>query len=196
MAIFHPMAQTVEVTMKAERAGQERANVIHFRYNLPRPTALELSSLAQEVELNIIDQYEDSVSTGTRWYEIVCRDMHDFLGLQIVRSINRLSTNGGSVAPANVAMCLTKRTNIAGDSYRGRFYHMDCSEDMFNGDDLNPFYIGAMTTLGVRLYAPRVSGKFVGAVGSRTTAGSTPITAITFDSVADSQRRRLKKRGR
>lgn len=195
MAIFHPMAFTVEVTLKAERLGQQRRNVIHYTYAGVRPGVAELQNLLAGVENTVIDRYEDFVCTGTRWYELVAQDMHDQTGFQVARSINRLSTGGTQVAPGNVTLCLSKRTALPGQSNRGRFYIIDCQEDMFNGDDLNPFYNGTIAVLAAQLQAPQVSGRFLPSVGSRRQQGSTVITAITWDQVADSQRRRLKGRG-
>lgn len=195
MALFHPMIQTVEVTIKGERSGQERRNVIHYQYLTGRPTLGQLQALANEVETQIVDKYEDLVATGTHWYEIECRDMHDLAGIQYARAINRLSVNGTQAAPANVSLCLTKRTAVAGPSNRGRFYTIDCSEDEFNGDDLNPFYNGILTDLCNTLLQSRVSSYFIAAVGSRLHGNSRAMVSMTFDQIADSQRRRLKGRG-
>lgn len=195
MAIFHPMAFTVEVTLKAERAGVQRRNVIHYAYTGTRPGVTELQNLLAGVESTVIDKYEDVVCTGSRWYELVAQDMHDQTGFQVTRTINRLSVNGTQVAPSNVSLCLTKRTALAGQTHRGRFYMIDCAEDMFNGDDLNPGYNGAIQTLAGALMAPQNAGRFLPAVGSRRDAGSTVMTAVSWDQVADSQRRRLKGRG-
>ena len=195
MAIFHPMAYTVEVTLKAERSGNQRRNVIHYAYLTTRPTVAELTTLLAHVENIVIDKYEDVVCTGTRWYELVAQDMHDQTGVQVTRTVNRLSVNGTQVSPSNVSLCLSKRTARAGRSYSGRFYMVDCAEDMFNGDDLNPLYNGAVTTLANAILAIPTGNRFFPAVGSRRSAGSTPMLAITWDQVADSQRRRLKGRG-
>lgn len=192
---FHPILQTVEVTLKAERAGNQRRNVIHYYYNLPRPSASEISLLLAAVEASVIEKYEDVVCTGTRWYELVGQDIHAVGGAQVSRAINRLSSNGTQVAPSNVSLCMSKRTNFAGGSNRGRFYFIDAAEDMFNGDDLNPLYNGALTTLANALLTSHVSGRFLPAVASRINGVSTGMTAITWDQVADSQRRRLKGRG-
>ena len=160
-----------------------------------RPTVPELLNLLAAVEGSVIDRYEDFVCLGTRWYELIAQDIHDQTGFQVSRSINRLAAGGTQVSPANVSLCLSKRTSLPGQSNRGRFYVIDCPEDMFNGDDLNPFYNGALTTLANALQQPLLSGRFLPAVGSRRQQGSTVITAISWDQIADSQRRRLKGRG-
>lgn len=192
---FHPAANTVEVTLKASRAGQERRNIIHYRYSGSRPTSAELGNLLADVELSIINEYEDFVCLGTVWYEVDAADIHDAGGAFASRAINRVAAGGTQVFPGNVSHCLTKRTGLRGRSYRGRFYLIDLPEDYFNGDDMNVFYLPVVTQLADALLLPRQTGRFHPAVASKTLNGSTDILEITFDLVADSQRRRLKGRG-
>lgn len=195
---FHYMLRTVEVVLFASRSGQERRNVIHYRYadGSPRPTVTELNNLLNDVELNIIDQQEDLTVLGTTWYQITARDMEDVNGAVATKSVNRVGAIPGNVLPGSVAFCLSKRTARAGRSYRGRFYMFDLDEAFFNGDDLNPTVITAINELVTALITPRQGNRFVPAVGSRKWGGSTPITAITYDTIADTQVRRGKGRGR
>lgn len=189
------MLNTIQVELKAQRGTNERRNIIHYRYGGTRPTVSQLSALCDWVEANIIEEYEDFVCFGTRWYSIRAVDFADLSGAVYEKSISRLSTGGSQVAPSNVSLCLSKHTSSRGRSFQGRFYTCDAPEDMFNGDDLNPVYLPAITELAAKLIAPPGIGGFLPAVGSRKLGGSTPITSVTFDTIADSQRRRLQGRG-
>lgn len=189
------MLNTVEVVTKAERYGEQRRNVFHYRYLSGRPTLAQLTQLCLEVESGIIDKQEDFCSLGTTWFEIQATDIHDGAGLQFARPITRLAVGPVNNLPGACSHCLTKRTANRGRSKRGRFYLFDLAEDYANGDDVNPLYIGVITQLCNELFAPRVSGYFLAAVGSRTLSGSTPITSMTFDMIMDTQTRRGKNRG-
>jgi len=195
---FHYMLRTVEVVCFASRSGEERRNVIHFRYadGSARPTATELMNLLNDVELALIDEQEDVTCVGTVWYQVTARDMEDVNGATASKSISRVGTGGTQVFPGSVAFCLSKRTARAGRSFMGRLYLFDLSEDFFNGDDLNVGYIPALNQFTAALLLPRQAGRFVPSVGSRRLGGSTPINAITYDLIADTQNRRGKGRGR
>jgi hypothetical protein len=197
-AVFHYMLRTVEVVLFASRSGEERRNVIHYRYGdgSPRPSATELTNLGNDVIGSIIDQYEDFVVLGTTWYKVSVRDVEDANGAYVEIATNRVSAGGSQVMPGGVSLCLSKRTARAGRSFRGRFYLIDCDESMFNGDDLNPAFIPAIDELATALLLPRQAGRFLPSVGSRKLGGSTPMASITYDRVADYQRRRGKGRGR
>lgn len=189
------MTSTVEVELRAERSGAERRNVIHYFFTGARPTSAELDALLIDVENNIVQYQEDFTCLGTRWYEVVATDIHDVNGAQRSRSMNRLGAGGTQVLPGACSLCLSKRTNRRGQSYRGRYYLFDLPEDFFNGDDLNPIYILGINQLIGALLAPRQSGKFLPAVGSRKWSGSTPFVSMVYDAVADTQVRRGKNRG-
>jgi len=192
---FHPMLATVEVVLKAVRSGEERRNVIHYRYSGARPTSSELASLCAGVEATIIDAYEDFVCIGTTWYEITANDVEDAGGATASRSITRVAAGGLQVFPGQVSFVLTKRTGLRGRSFRGRFYCIDLPEDFFNGDDFNPAYSAVVNNLAAKLMQFQVSGRFIPSVGSRALGGSTPIQSITYDYISDTQRRRGKGHG-
>jgi len=186
---------TVESKLFAQRSGRLRLNIIHWRYDLGAPNALELAALNADIEANIIQEYEDFVSLGTQWYQIVSTDIGGVGGATHTRSINRLAAGSLDDHPGNVSYVLSKRTALTGRSRRGRFYLIDLPEDFFNGDLINPAVIGAVDQLAAQLLLPRQSGRFIPAVASPTLSISTQITSITHDGVADSQRRRLTGRG-
>jgi hypothetical protein len=197
--VFHPVHDTVEVVLFASRNGEERRNVIHYNYAqgpVPhRPSVAELGNLLADVELNIIDKYENFVSLGTVWYQCTARDIHDATGNQAARAMTRVASGPLDNMPGAVSHCLTKRTAIPGRAYRGRFYLIDLPEDYFNGDDLNAVYIPIINALTAEMLLTRQAGMFVPAVASRKNLISTPITSFTYDLIADTQTRRGKGRG-
>jgi len=193
---FVPLAETVEVVLSAERNGEERKNIIHYRYTGALPTEAEMESLALGVQSTIIQAQKALSCIGTNWIEIKVSEMSTAGGLVHSKSIFEAGVAMDGVLPGNSSHCLTKRTGFRGASFRGRFYLFDLPEDYFNGDDVELVMLPWATAIANALLTPHVSGKFLPAVGSEAIGGSTLINAITFDLVADSQRRRLKKRGR
>jgi hypothetical protein len=185
------MLQTVEARLIAERDGEARVNVIHFRYSTSGVTGGQLAQLASDIEDVIIDAQEDMVVVGTTWNSIEVQDMAVPNGLQHVRSINRQGVGGLQVMPGNVSFVLSKKTAQSGRSFQGRFYLFDMGEDFFNGSLLNPSYIDSVDALAAALLQPLASNAFVPAVGSRLLQGSTPITSIVYNDVVDTQRRRV-----
>jgi len=185
------MLQTVEVRLVAERDGEARINVIHFRYSAGGPSASQLAQLCAECEANILEYQEDLVVVGTQWTRIEAQDMAVVNGLQHVRDVTRFGAGGTQVMPGNVSFVLSKKTNQSGKSFQGRYYLFDMGEDFFNGSTLNPTYRPGVDQLCAKLLLPCVGTFFVPAVGSRKLQGSTPITSMVYNDVADTQRRRL-----
>jgi len=189
------MINTVETKMYAQRGGRLRINYLHWHYNNPPPTAAELANLNADIELNIIDKYEDFVSLGTQWYQIISTDIGTSSGETSTRTVNRISLGPIDDLPGNCSYVLTKRTATRGRSFRGRLFLIDLPEDFFNGDLFNTFYGSPISNLMAAIVTPRQAGRFNPAVGSKTLGISTPFTAMTHDGVADSQRKRLTGRG-
>lgn len=185
------MLQTVEVRLVAERDGEARINVIHFRYASTPPSVGQLASLCSECETNILDAQEDLAVVGTQWTRIEAQDMAVPNGNQFVRDVTRFGAGGTQVMPGNVSFVLSKKTSQSGRSFQGRYYLFDMGEDFFNGSTLNPAYRPGVDQLCARLLLPCVGFFFVPAVGSRKYQGSTPITSMVYNDVADTQRRRL-----
>jgi len=194
---FQAIAQCVEVVLSAERSGEERKNIIHYKYpSGVLPDESEMHALAVEIGDHIINSQQILTCIGTNWIEIKVSEMSTAGGLVHTVPIFRSGLAAGGNLPGNSAHCLTKRTGFRGGTFRGRYYLFDMPESYFNGDDLELPILPWVTGLANELLFPRVGGRFVPVVGSKTIHAGTIINGITFDLVADSQRRRLKKRGR
>jgi len=190
------MLATVEVVISAERDGRQRKNVLHYRSTTGAPTVAELEALCIHVRENITDKYAECVCAGTQFVSVKATDVSTATGAQHELYMNRGTIGGAQVMPGQVSLCMTKRTSVRGKSTRGRLFTFDVPEDHFNGDILNPGYLPVLTQLAGRFMQTANGGQFVPAVGSRKNGNSQPITAITWDQVADTQRRRLTGRGR
>lgn len=194
---FQHIVDTVECVLSAERSGEERKNIIHYRYPTGQlPSELQMSQLAQEIANGVINVNQGVVCVGTNWIEVKVSEMSTAGGLVHAEPIFRAGTAGGGVLPGNSSHCLTKRTGFRGPSFRGRYFLFDLPESYFAGDDVEIGLLPWITNICNELLLPRVGGIFTPAVGSETLHASTLINRMTFDLVADSQRRRLKKRGR
>ena len=190
------MTMTVETVISAEREGRQRKNVIHWWTPAGAPSQADLRALNIHVRDNITDKYAEATCAGTTFVSIKSTDVSTATGAQDELQMNRATIGGAQVLPGQVSLCFTKRTAVRGKSTRGRMFTFDVPEDHFNGDILNPGYLPLLTTLAGRFLTPAVGGLFVPAVGSRKNGNSVVMTAITWDQVADTQRRRLTGRGR
>jgi len=193
---FEPILNTVEVKFFAQRNNQLRMNVIHFNYDgAPRPNAGTLATMLEDCIAGILIPQATITTNATRWYYHSARDIHDANGAEVFSSTQIQGIIANQAFPGNVSFALTKRTGVVGRSHRGRYYLFDMAEDFFNGDDLNIIELPNLAVLAASLLAKRGGGTFVPAVGSKKLGLSTLINAITFDGIADSQRRRLSGRG-
>ena len=110
---------------------------------------------------------------------------------------------GGLSLPNNVALTMTKRTDMRGRSFRGRIYHPGLSESQVTGNAIVSGTLvsllaayNAMKTLtaGSLNYQLVVVSRFQGGE-PRAEGIATEVTTITSDGIIDSQRRRLPGRG-
>lgn len=196
--VFHPIANTVQVYWKAQRGGKLRENVIHYQYTAPRPTQSELDALLDDITNSIlgVTGIPSVTMQNTNWYEIGARDVHDAFGATTIHSIGVTGLYGqASANNSNVSLALSKRTGVAARFARGRLFLFDTPENMFDEDLLNIIFVPALSIICAHLLASRSNGRFRAAVGSRVRALSVQLTAMNFDFVADSQRRRLQGRG-
>jgi len=195
---FHPIFLTVEVVFYAQKGTNQRRNVIHYHYTGSPPTVAELTNLLNDIDTAffVSNVYPGLVANGTNWYLLTARDCATASGAATSKNISHNSSYGGSSANnSNVSLCLTKRSAYRNRAGMGRFYMIDCPENEFDNDTLNPAFIPGLTILCNTIMATRISGRFVAAIASRRYTSSVPILAMTFDFTADSQRRRLQGRG-
>jgi len=109
----------------------------------------------------------------------------------------------GAALPANVSLCLTKRTALRGRSYRGRMYVPGMlGANQAGVSDFTTVFVGNaitalasfLTSANFHTFVFSVVSYFLNKV-ARTTGVSTPVAAISADTASDSQRRRLLGRG-
>lgn len=194
--VFHPVTKTVEVVIKALNRGQQRVNVIHYSYgNNPRPTVAQLIALLNGVNTNVVTGLQDVSANTCVYYELDARDIQDAGGAQASLAINRTGSRAGGVAPGNVAIVMSKRSGIPGRRNRGRLYTHDLDETMIDGDNVTSSLQSLLVQLGVDMLLALVSNYFTAAIASKTAGSSVPMTSVQFDTITDSQIRRLTGRG-
>lgn len=133
-------------------------------------------------------------------------------GFAIERAVNQLGSRASQSAPDNVTIAIKWVTGRAGRSYRGRTYHIGLCYDQVASDSLVAGQPAAFTDAYGNLIT-RMSGLDFTGTGltaaalsvvsashnkaARVTADVTPITAaVLADPFTDSQRRRLRGRGK
>lgn len=114
---------------------------------------------------------------------------------------------GGIAQPAlpnNCALCVTKMTAARGKSARGRFYIPGLPTNERTGvNRMQPTWIGSMTGALDDFFAALTTAGYTPLIVSRVTAGADRGSGLVqvmtqyriYDSVVDSQRRRLPGRG-
>jgi hypothetical protein len=194
--VFHPVANTVEVVTFAARRGNQRRNVIHYQYSGPRPSTTELTNLGNDVIADILPTQGQLTCSGTDWYQVTLRDIHDVAGEAAALPVGGVGGAGGTnPLPGASSVCMTKRTGRPGPSFRGRFFLFDLDETQCDSDDLNPFINIFMTALAGKILTVRQGGRFTPCVASKHLRISTKMTAMTWDQIMDTQVRRGRGRG-
>jgi len=114
---------------------------------------------------------------------------------------------GGDTAaalPGNVSLAVSFRTGARGRSYRGRNYIVGLVEPAVTGNAVSNDFANGMQDAYSELLASPFADDYEWVVASRFTANAprttgiaTPVTSVTVvDPYVDSQRRRLRGRGR
>lgn len=183
--------QTVENVLHYQRAGGVTAGAMNDLgtalvtwFNGAQKTAV--AATASLVEVRIMDLTTE-FAPGVTWTA----------GLPIV------GTAAGASLPNNVSLAFTKRTLFRGRAFRGRIYQIGLTETSVTDNKalpavtviLIPSWLSIITLTLAGVVCPMVVvSRYEGNL-PRGSALVTPVVNITTDSVIDSQRRRLPKRG-
>jgi len=196
--MFHPVANTVEVAIQGKEGGQARVNVLAYKYSGAAPTPAELTSLGAAIAGAVLPAMEAAAVTTVSWQNIHLRDMSTITGASVDYPLVGpfVGLRSTPAAPGNVTLSLSKRSAIAGRSFRGRFYTVGPGQADFPLDTAAVGYVTLATNIGVTLLVSFLAGRFQPAIASVVQAASNPIISVVIDTVADSMRRRLLNRGR
>lgn len=201
---FIPTPGAVRADMQFDYGGQQVHNVIWCSRDSAW-TEAEREGLAAALSTWWSSSGKSEFTAGLALNQItvVNQDTDNAPSSVLVVSPAVPGTGGTGGLPGNVALCATLRTDLRGRSYRGRMYlgGQDAS-DQLTANTFTTTHVAnliailnnlkdAISALGA-LWV--VVSKFHNLI-ARSNGVKTPITAISIDNVADSQRRRLPGRG-
>lgn len=210
---FVALPDTVQVEQIFKTNGGEAVNVYHVHNG----NAIDDLSGYMDGVAHAINNWESTSGHLLRANDVThiltrVRDMGQPAGLVKEYMQNTVGGVAFGSAPQNVTIALKWNTGYAGRSYRGRTYHVGLSYVVCKGDNLDPAIVQQfLDRYGQLLAAFNGVNSFLGIASLsqmvvvskrhmkewRLPNGTvTPITSVSFaDTVLDSQRRRLAKRG-
>lgn len=208
---FVPVPSTALVELRMTLDLQQVENTLWFVFQDPIDEAI-LTTLNNDLLGWWVDHYAPLVSQQLQLREIVCTDMSSSTGPQVT-----LAAPPGTVGeltvdaePNNVSLTVSFRTANRGRSFRGRNYLVGITADVLVNNTFTSVYVSSVTDAYAALLPAGgvlsdarwvVASRFSGIDSNgdpipRVTGIATPITAVVVvDSIVDSQRRRLPKRG-
>lgn len=201
---FIPTPNALEAALKWDHHGIEVCMVLHFGFS-GAPGATERANLATAMHTWWTNQLKPFVCPPYLLKEIDIRDLSSSAAPVTVLSVSpfEAGTSAGSPSPSNVALVVTHRTAARGRSYRGRSYVFGWSGGVLTNEDIvSTGFVGSILGAFDWLRTPVNVAAGIWSVLSRFTANNprsqgvmTPITAVSADTIVDSQRRRLPGRG-
>lgn len=195
---FHPVANTVEVKIKGDHAGDPRISVFHYRYGPvggPRPTAAELNDLLASIIATVLSRYLSCVSNSTRFTSLTAQDIHDQSGLFVERILNPVLNGGqqGEVTPGNVQLVIGKKSGQPLARARGRFFIPDIAEGVQNDSVITSTFQSLVLNLAIEFLLTRGAIRnFVPVIASKKYGTFAPFIGAAFNVVTDSLITRLR----
>lgn len=201
---FIPTANTVKAVLKYNWANQVIVNDFWFKF-ATAPSSADRSFLAGDMHTWWTSQIKPYLSHQVGLTEIDIVDMSTQSGpvTQVILSSPEVGGDAGPSVPLNAALCGSLRTAQRGRNYRGRVYVPGIPESY--NDTPGTFQstiVGNIVTALSWFITPANVHSFIWSVVSfylnktaRSSGLATPITAVSADTLIDSQRRRLIGRG-
>lgn len=201
---FIPVPGVTQVEQIFEYSSSRIEMVHHYLSDTP-PTQAQWELLHLALRTDWVNTLNAVVAPTLVWVETKFTDLTTATSATYTTTTN-LPTAGASASsqlPNNCALVMTKRTANRGRSFRGRSYIPGLTEAVVNGNSvLGTFTAPALAFFVAALNYAVTGNVFNMGVVSRFSNGVprapgiiTPITNFTFDTVVDSQRRRLPGRG-
>lgn len=202
---FIPLPAGIRVSMEYTLDGQLVVNVYHVKASAP------IGTIYLEAVLEAFKQWwtEDMVANFTSSIgleRIVVKDVsvEDGIAVEEQYPSPYYGTIGSAAAvPNNVAIVVGLKTAQTGRSFRGRNYYAGLLESDFAISILSPTRVAALFA-SVLLLPGRLNdlaeaelavASYYNNGAPRVTGVLSPVTTMTLNSIADSQRRRLPGRG-
>lgn len=201
---FVPAPNCAKVEMIFSSDSGQMENVYHIEGDAPFDIT-SLALVAVEFRDWYANEFQDDLPNTISLVKIIVSalDTDHAPGIEFSTGLPMVGTNTAAALPSNVTAAVKWTTGLRGRSYRGRTYHIGLSEAMVTGDTISSGVVSSLqtgyqnlideldTTPWHLVVVSRVSDGV-----ERTTAVVTEIAAVNVDNTVDSQRRRLKGRGR
>jgi hypothetical protein len=192
---FPYIPDVIRVVLLARRDGNERITVLHYAVPGGPFDAAQMATFAGQVEGSVGEAIAGCTCVGETFVSVTATDISAPGGIEASVPWSSTATGGLDVLPANVALCLQKRTARSGRSYRGRMFVYDMSEDLFNGSTVNEAGDDQINALMSALFGVQMGGSAIPVVASHTLGTYEPITAISHNGLAGTMSKRLPGRG-
>lgn len=196
---FQSVPGGIEATVMFRLDNQVVENVLHFDNDLP-PDLAKLQAVAEMVAAWVADNYIAPLSTSLSFFQVTAKSLvnqFDFVyDMPINPTIEGSAT--GNAMPNEVALCMSLRTGLAGQSERGRAYVPGIPVASVTQNLVSGTFASNMLAAWNELIIAAPAAGVTWAVLSRETAGAPrangvlfEITSVTLvDLYVDSQRRR------
>jgi len=201
---FIPVPSVSQVEQIFDYNGQTVEMVHHYRHDVT-PTIAAWESVHAQLLVDWNNTIRPVIAPTLVWVSTKFTDLTTAIAATYttVTSLPNAGTSASPQLPNNVALVMTKRTANRGRSYRGRSFIPGLTEAVVTGNSvLSTFTTPALAFFVAALNYTGSGIVFDMCVVSRFTENAprgsginTLITNFTFDTVVDSQRRRLPLRG-
>lgn len=202
---FIPIPSAAKVDIQGTWQSQQVKTVLHFGY-ITAPVESNLVDLATDVFQNFDAGLQSSRASNYSTDRVVATSQQSEtapVGVYLP-SAPRVGTGGSTSVPLNAAWAFTHRTALRGRSFRGRTYLPGLTssilDDAGEGDlatlaGIASIFVTHFITSPPSDWAWGVATRFTDHF-PRAQGFLTPVIAVAVDTLLDSQRRRLKARGR
>lgn len=202
---FVPVANTVMVEAVYEWDGQVVENTMYFERTVGGVAEGDITGLLELIRTTIEEELMPLLTTGIQLVRLVGTLLEAIDAISVTLSVNPPFAGGvpDEAMPNNVSYVVSFITAQRGRSFRGRNYVPGLPQTAVAGNHIVPGTRTALLAFYETLAAAAVIDEWLMVVVSRFANGAervagvtTPINAFTtFDTVVDSQRRRLPGRG-
>lgn len=201
---FIATANTLKCLLKYNWANQTVVQDLWFKYN-SAPGSTERAALATAMHTWWTNQIKPYLCDNIGLFEVDVIDMSTQNGPVYTLTLTSPEVGGdtGDSVPLNAALCVSLRTASRGRNFRGRNYigGIPLSSVPTPGTFATGIVSNILTAFSWFLTPSNVAAGIWSVVSwylnksARSSGLATPITAVTADTLIDSQRRRLIGRG-
>lgn len=195
---FIPVQQTTFCEIRWQHGTNLGENTVWYKWTGSVPTAAELAQLCTAVGAGVAERIRLCMNNGVIMREVHCRNMDTEIANQatVPFTIGTVGSRAGSPVASNEAANVVRRTGKTGRSQHGAVRVSEFSEGDVDGNSIGSALMGLLANVGLSLLEDYVSGRFIGALGSKKNGTSAELLdAGVIDSNIDSQKTRLNQHG-